>query len=229
MATKRKPFEPKPEAEASVASIAEAESFDGELTVNGKPIPPEFAHVINYAMTDQGQAEARAKDAARGMTPSGASVTRDAWDATLEHKAEAQVWDSFDPLEEAVAKVREPGMAYRFLSDRVTKRRGRCGWEAVAGKDGNAVTVAGMTLGKMPIEAADKRNAHYQQVGNEMLRDAAERYEEEQAKLIRQAKVKGLAPLRAGERLNDNHAHPGMVTPVGFQTSRGDYGGEQAG
>jgi hypothetical protein len=118
-------------------------------------------------------------------------------------------------------------MEYRFLSDRVSKRRGRRGWDAALDKDGKAVVVAGMTLGKMPTEAAEKRNAHYQEVGNEQLRDAAERYEEGQAKLIREAKVKGLAPLRAGEMLTDSHAHPGMVTPVGFTSSRG-LNGDQA-
>jgi hypothetical protein len=196
------------------------------LTVNGKPIPAEFAHLIHYAMTDQGQAEARALDARDGTKSSGVKVTSDAWDKTLERKADAQVWDSFDPLKEAVDSVREPGKVYRFLSDRVTKRRGTRGWEAVS-KDGAEVKVAGMTLCKMPEAAAEKRNAHYREIGDEMLRETAERYEEDQAKLIRAAKVKGLAPLRAGETLADNHAHPGMVTPVGFQTQRG-WDGEQA-
>lgn len=231
MATKRKPFEPKADAvinsNTDLSGVEEAESIERVLTVNGKPIPVEFAHLINFAMTDQGQAEARANDVKNGMKSSGARVTGDAWDKTLQRKTEAQVWDGFDPLKEAVDAVREPGMEYRFLSDRVTKRRGRRGWEAASDADGKPVVVAGMTLGKMSTEAAQKRNSHYQEVGNEMLRDAAERYEEGQTKLIREAKVKGLAPLRAGDTLTDSHAHPGMVTPVGFTSSRG-LDGDQA-
>ena len=69
MATKRKPFEPQPEP--VVSGVEEAEGIERVLTVNGKPIPVEFAHAITYAMTDQGQEEARAADLKNGMKSSG--------------------------------------------------------------------------------------------------------------------------------------------------------------
>src|SRR5437588_12426135 len=126
----RKPFVPKEQGPGAGDrdAIAEADAIDAPvvLTVNGKPIPAEFAHAITYSMTDQGQAEARAIDATRPK-PSGARVTGDAWDKTLARKADSEVWDSFDPLRDAVDQVREPGMAYRFLSDLNHKRRGRRG------------------------------------------------------------------------------------------------------
>jgi hypothetical protein len=223
MAT-RKPFTPKkPELEPTdAAAIAEAEGIDEQptLTVDGKPVPVEWAHLINYAMTDQGQAEARAKDATQRLKPSGIRFNSK-FDRDLEHKAGAEVWDSFDPLREAVDAVREPGMEYRFLSDRAVKRRGRRGWEPVIGKAGDPVKVADMVLGKMPVANVEQRNAHYRELGNEQLREAAERYETGQAKAIRDANVKGFSPLRAGEVVADNHEHPGMVIEAGVRTQRG--------
>lgn len=218
----RKPYEPKPEPEvapADAAAIAEAESIGAPpvLTVGGKPIPSDVAHLIPFANTDQGIAERQARPGPTAMV----EVVSDQWDKKLQRKEEAQPWDSFDPLTEAVDTVREPGMRYRFLSDRAHKRRGRRGWETVVGQDGKPVTVAGMTLAKMPEQAAERRNKHYRDLGNEQLKTAAEAYELEQTKTIRDARVKGFAPLRAGEVVVDNHAHPGMETEVGIQAQRG--------
>jgi hypothetical protein len=233
----RKPFQPKPLDEqlgagpaigvpiaGDAAAIAEAESIETDpkagWTVNGKPIPLEFAHLIDFKMTDQGIAEARAHDAAMPVKASGIRFNSK-FDRDLERKAGAEVWDSFDPLREAVDGVREPGMNYRFLSDRAVKRRGRRGWEPVIGENGDPVKVADMVLGRMPEEKAEQRNAHYREVGNERLRDAGEQYELDQAKAIRDAKVRGFAPLRAGETVADNHDHPGMVIETGVRTQRG--------
>ena len=230
----RKPFTPKPasapekslDEQLAQSAIAEAESIEEqvELTINGKPIPPEFAHAVVYSMTDQGKAEAQATDAL--TRPSGAQVLSGPWEKSLQRKADAEVWDGFDPLREAVDAVRQPGMDYRFISDRVLNRRGRRGWEPVTGKDGKPVKVAGMSLGTMPVESAERRNAHYQRVGNDQLETAAQEYELQQSKAIREAKVRGMAPLRVGEEVVDNHAHPGMVTPVGVQTVRGGVAAE---
>lgn len=230
---KRKAFEPKESAldaklaQTDAAAIAEADAIDEPriLHVSGKPIPPEFAHAITYQMTDEGQAEARAKDA-KGPKPSGVQVISGEFERQLERKADAQTWDSFDPLREAVDSVREPGMAYRFLADRSVKRRGRRGWEPVIVK-GDPVKVADMVLAKMPEAKAERRNAHYREIGNERLRDSAAQYEQDQAKAIRDANVKGFAPLRAGEVVADNHDHPGMVIEAGIRTTRGT-GGEVA-
>lgn len=220
MATRKsKPFAPKEET-APVSGVAEAESLEEKvvLTVDGVPIPPEFAHAIPYAMTDQGIAEREANGKPRAMV----SVVKDEWDQKLDRKAEAQPWDSFDPLSEAVDGVREPGMAYRFISDRVVNRRGRRGWEIAEDKKGQKIVVAGQTLGKMPIERAAKRNKHYQDAGNDALANAAEQYQLDQAKVIRDAKVRGMAPLRAGERVTDNHSHPGMSIETGIHATRGE-------
>lgn len=215
----RKPFQPKTD---TAAAIEEANSIDAPevLTVNGKPIPEAFAHLIHYDVTDQGIA-AKQQNGKLKATP-GVSIGRDAWEKTLDRKADAEVWDGFDPLKEAVDAVREPGMSYRFISDRVLNRRGRRGWEPANDQDGKAVKVAGMTLGKMPIERAERRNLHYQAVGNDQLQNAAQQYELDQTKLIRDAKVSGMSPLRAGERVKDNHQHPGMVMEAGVHVARGE-------
>jgi hypothetical protein len=231
---RRKPFEPKigesdPTLEAKLkvaASIEEAESIDAPevLTVNGHPVPVEFAHLIAREQTDQGIQEKAAQKAVNGKPKAtrGVSVGRGGFDKQLDRKADAEVWDGFDPLTEAVDTVREPGMSYRFISNRVLNRRGRRGWEPANDAEGKPVVVAGMTLGKMPTERAERRNRHYQDLANDQLQNAGQQYELDQAKLIRDAKVKGMAPLRVGERVNDNHQHPGMVTEAGVHVSRGE-------
>jgi hypothetical protein len=192
-----------PQPQDSPAVTDATVATEPQLTVNGKAIPEEFAHLINYAMTDQGQAEARALDAERGMKPSGVKVTGDAWDKSLDRRANAEPWDSFDAMREAVERVQEPGFSYRFLSPRVCDKRGTRAWEKVLDQNGREVKVGNLFLGRMPVERKEQRNKHYRDIGEEALRDAAQHYEETQAKLVRDANVGGLAPLRVGDRVQD--------------------------
>lgn len=224
----RKFTPPAPEdVPAAVTAAAPAADEPRVLHVNGKPVPPEWEHAIVYAMTDEGQAEARGRDRARGMTPSGVKVTADTFDKQLQRKANAEVWDSFDPLKEAVDQVREPGFSYRALSPRVVDKRGMRGWEKVLDKDGRDVKVANLFVARMPEERKEQRNAHYREIGEEALRDAAEQYEEGQAKLVKDAKVGGLAPLRVGDRVRDSE-DPDFGFQVGVSTHRGMPAGADA-
>ena len=217
-----------PPPPADPLEIAQAASNDGPscedvgaehavLTVNGKPIPPEFAHVISYRMTDQGIAEAAAN---RTHEPSGVEVTGDAWDKALQRRAEAETWDSFDPLVDAVAQVREPGFAYRAISPRVADKRGLRGWEKVLGKDGREQKVGNLFIGRMPIELQKRRNAHYARLGNEQLADSAQQYQLDQEKLVKDANVSGLAPLRVGDHVHDR-TNPDFSATIGVETQRG--------
>ena len=213
---------PAPQSDPAFAAVdAEiAANTPKVLTVNGKPIPEEFAHAISYAVTDQGIAEAKAN---RTHEPSGVEVTGDAWDKGLERRA-AEPWDSFDVLADAVATVREPGFAYRAISPRVADKRGMRGWEKVLDKDGKERKVGNLFIARMPVEMQQRRNRHYAQLGNEQLADAAQQYSLDQEKLVKDAGVSGLAPLRAGDHVQDR-TNPELSATIGIETQRGTRAG----
>ncbi len=224
MATKKPPVRKfTPPAPAEAAGGAEEPRV---LHVNGKPVPEEFSHLIAYSMTDEGQAEARLRDEATGNVPSGARVTGDAWDKGLDRRANAEPWDSFDPLNDAVKSVQEPGFSYRALSLRVCDKRGLRGWEPVLDKDNRQVKVGSLFLSRMPVELKEKRNAHYREIGEEALRTAEEQYAVDQEKLVRDANVRGLAPLRVGEHVRDRE-DPDLAASIGVHSQRGALGAER--
>jgi hypothetical protein len=194
----------------SEADKWEQKPADRVLTVNGKPIPPEFAHVIPFAHTDQGIAESQADGRPRAVT----SVVRDEFSKKIDAYG-AQPWDSGDPLTGVVDAVREPGFSYKALSPRVIEKRGMRGFEIVPGaRFGN------MPIGRMPIKVARERNEHYRREGQDALDQAVEQYAVDQEKLIRDGKVTGLAPLRPGDVLQDAR-NPERAASIGHTSSRG--------
>jgi hypothetical protein len=191
-----------------------------EWLVNGKRIPDHLAHLINFDMTDQGIAHSKAT---RKTPEPVVEMLSDAWDKTLARKGDAEPWDSFDPLTEAVDRVREPGFTYRALSTRVCDKRSTRGWEKVLDKDGRDVKVGNLFIAKMPIERAEKRNAHYRAISEDAVREAAEQYAVGQEKIVRDAGVGGLAPLRVGDTVSDRE-NPSLSTSIGIDTRRGTTG-----
>jgi hypothetical protein len=188
---------------------------NGRLTVNGNPVDPMFEHAIPYANTDQGRYEANFGK----PEPSGVKVTRDAWDGMLDQRVN-EPWSQHDPLSAEVDRVRKPGTKYRFLSPRVCDKASTRGWQKTLDKDGREVKVGNLFLGEMPVEMAERRNAHYREVGNDDLRKAEENYTLEQERSIRNSGSKGLAPLRRGELLQD-HRDPEHGASIGFEQTRG--------
>jgi hypothetical protein len=186
------------------------------LTVNGKPIPEAFAHAIPFDHTDQGIAAKQNNGKPRAMV----EFTRDAWDKKMDQRAGAsEPWESEDPLQEAVDKVKQPGMAYRFLSPRVISKRGLRKYELVTDRKGNEIKVANMVLGTMPIELQNKRAKHYQDIGNEDLNSAKENLQVLQEQITRDNPGVGDATLRDGTRLRDHSS--GDVHEVGLTRTRG--------
>lgn len=190
------------------------------LTVNGKPLPEGFEHVIPFSATDQGIAERAAKGPVACV-----QIVADAWDKTLAHRAQAEPWDSYDPLTEAVDQVREPGFSYRLLSDRVIKRRSLRGWKPCA-VNGDRVKVGDLFVAKMPTHLKERRDAYYRAIGDEQLANAADNYRLDQEKTVRDGGVVGEAmPLPIGSQVKDS-ADPSLAASIGVETRRGTAGAE---
>lgn len=199
------------------------ESNERVLTVNGSPIPLHLEHLIPYEKTDQGRAELEARNA--GKPKARVQVIADEWDKMIAKRENATaVWDSPDPMKDAVDSVREPGMSYKFLSPRHIQKKGLRKFEIVT-QNGEPVRVGDMVLGKMPEAVKERRNAHYQAIGNDDLAAVEAQY---RADLERAVRDGGLSRdqaqdslLRSGDELHD-HRNPERGAKVGFRISRGE-------
>lgn len=161
-------------------------------------------------------------------------IVRDEFDGAIQARMDAadgkiEPWLSPDPLKDAVARVPNPNMRRRLLSARVIKRRGMRGWEPVKDKKGDLVKVGDMFLGEMPMERAVKRNAHYQEQGNALIRDAEASHQQTVEKLQKDAAKLGLqvVPLQQGDvvsgaGLAQFTGKPGPTTAIGYEVRRGN-------
>jgi hypothetical protein len=211
-------------AEENDGDVLTPQESNGEraLTVNGKPIPLEFAHLIAFEATDQGIAEREA--ALEGKPRACVQFISDEWDKTLQQReAATSTWDSPDPMRDAIESVREPGMAYKFLSPRVTAKKGLRRYEVVH-KNGEPVKVGEMVLGAMPEDLRRKRNAHYQAIGNDDLRQVEQQYQADLHKAVRDGGLSQgealQAILRSGDELHD-HRNPDRGAQIGVRITRG--------
>jgi hypothetical protein len=189
----------------------------GKPTVDGRPIPADFEHVIPYAATDQGRWErSQGKE-----KPNGVKVTGDAWDRMIEERRD-QPWAASDPIQEAIDTFGEKGFRYRAMSPMVCEQRGMRGWEPVKKENGDHVKIGGMFLGRMPEHVAEQRNAHYRSIGNEQLKNAAENLQIDQERVIRDAgkQGRGITPLRPGTSLTDSR-DSARAAVVGVESVRG--------
>jgi hypothetical protein len=186
------------------------------LTVNGNPIPEAFAHAIPFAHTDQGIAERQNNGKPRAMV----EFTRDAWDKKMDQRAAAtEPWEAEDPLLEAVDAVKQPGMAYRFLSPRVISKRGMRKYEVVTDGKGNEIKVGNMVLGTMPEDMQARRAKHYQDKGNEDLNNAQENLRVAQEQINRDNPEIGDTTLADGDRLKNYGT--GDIHETGITRTRG--------
>ena len=186
-----------------------------------------MAHVaLARANTDEGIAERQEKLRAEGRLGDGrVKVTADAWDKTITARQDAcngdlEPWEAPDPMREQVDRVREPGMAYRFLSERVIQHRGMRKWHPVTDEKGNHVKVGNQFLAKMPEELAEKRNRYYRDKSSNRVRTIAESYRERQERLIRDARTMGLEVMHPGEA-GDGY-DPDLARTGGIAIHRGN-------
>jgi hypothetical protein len=213
---------------ASIKKSSHPKRAEAVLTVGGKPIPVAVQHLIPYANTDQGIEEAnRGRVLEKGA---GVQVIRaEGFDAAMEHRRDAgdgkiDIFTAPDPLKEAIDKVREPGFKFKALSPRVIEHRGLRGFEVCRDpKTGQAVSMANMVVGRMPVEVAEQRNKHYRDLGNSALQESEQHFKAQQEQLIRARGGVGLSVLNPGESLHgaDLGGQDRDVT-VGLRSQRGN-------
>jgi hypothetical protein len=208
MATKKRP-----QTEPEVVIPPES-----EWTLNGLPIPEEARHLILFAMTDQGRAQANA-----GKVKARVQMVSDEFERNL-HRIEDSVmpWEAENPIQAAIDKVRDPKLEYHLLSDRVVSREGTRGWEPVKTAEGQLVKVGNMTLAAMPKAMFAKREAHFKGLANDALRGEQEDFQVKQAKLLRDEGIPASAggALAPGEILHawDSESQ----TAIGLHSSVGN-------
>lgn len=80
-----------------------------------------------------------------------------------------------------------PDKEFRFLSNRdsVIKSRGRRGYQDVKGADGKTVGVAGMSLGWIPKDEADRRRKSKLDAATNMLETKEAQFKEDASKVLR--------------------------------------------
>lgn len=188
------------------------------LTVNGEPIPAEFAHAIPYGNTDQGIAEFNDQEFVRDDAGQ-VKIIADEFDQTIRARTDAvEPYEMPDPMKEIVEAHVKPGFRGRFLAPRVIEKRGLRGYEIVKNDKGDPIRLANMVLGVMPEEKARRRNKYYQQQGEDRLRKATEQFQEGQERLS--SATEGVRPLVAGETVQDHQTH--QVAQIGLRSSRGN-------
>ena len=110
------------------------------------------------------------------------------------------------PMEEAVEKYGQPGMSAKFLSEFVIGVRGLRGYEIVKNEHGDPVKVGTPVMGQIPERMAAARREHWARESDDMVREAAEQFEDAAARAIRDGGRGGISVLRDGEGVTSNAA-----------------------
>jgi antitoxin (DNA-binding transcriptional repressor) of toxin-antitoxin stability system len=162
------------------------------LTVGGKPIPPDVAHLIPYGNTDQGIAEAAAAKVASGKvdpTLPRISVGDGPFEKSLQQHAESiQPWEVTDPI--AVAKRRVPDAEHKhfhlFKGGEGTNQHAiDAGFVIERDKDGREIKIASMVMGSMPLSKWEQRERFFADEAADAYKAEVETYMENQNKLAR--------------------------------------------
>lgn len=110
------------------------------------------------------------------------------------------------PMEEAVMRYGTPGMAPKFLSERCIGVLGYRGYVIVKDERGDPVKVGTLIMGEIPLRMAETRRRHYADLSDEEVREAAEQFEDQAARAIRDGGGGGITVLGQGERVRSNAA-----------------------
>ena len=110
------------------------------------------------------------------------------------------------PMEEAVERYGSPGMATKFLSERCIGVLGLRGYELVKNEKGEVVKVGTLMMGEIPERMAHARRLHWARESDDAVREAAEQFEDEAARAIRNGRGGGISVLRDGEGVTSNAA-----------------------
>ena len=162
---------------------------------------------VPVAYTDEGVA---ARSEGKLQATPGVKITKDSWYKTLEA--------GYNPVQEAIAQYKEPGYAYRGISEMVCEKRGMRGWEPVYDKNGKAIMAGDVRLARMPQDEADARNRHFRKIGNESIQGVTEQHAELSAKASRDSNG-AITPMNQGDMIQD---YSGRLQPTGITTTRGN-------
>jgi hypothetical protein len=110
------------------------------------------------------------------------------------------------PMEEAVQRYGQPGMAAKFLSERCIGVLGLRGYELVKDERGDVVKVGTLMMGQIPERMAAARREHWARESDNAVQEAAEQFEDSAARAIRDGGRGGISVLRDGEGVNANAA-----------------------
>jgi hypothetical protein len=110
------------------------------------------------------------------------------------------------PMEEAVQRYGQPGMAAKFLSERCIGVLGLRGYELVKDERGEVVKVGTLMMGQIPERMAEARRRHWAKESDDAVREAAEQFEDSAARAIRDGGRGGISVLRDGEGVSANAA-----------------------
>jgi hypothetical protein len=110
------------------------------------------------------------------------------------------------PMEEAVMRYGTPGMAPKFLSERCIGVLGFRGYVIVKDERGDPVKVGTLIMGEIPLRMAEARRRHFSDMSDQEVREAAEQFEDQAARAIRDGGASGFSVLGQGERVRSNAA-----------------------
>ena len=162
------------------------------LTVGGKPLSGDLAHLIPYRNTDQGIAEHNAKLEAEGRLSDGrVRLKVDAEDNRLAaYDDEDTPYGKGSPLAETAAEYRRsnPDKAVRFLSEMQMSKTGKRGFEFVNDKDGKPLQVGDLKLASIPRHVADSRRRTAIQESRDAISQKVEEFQVNTEQVNREAR-----------------------------------------
>jgi hypothetical protein len=100
----------------------------------------------------------------------------------------------------------EPGMSYRFLSERCVAVLGMRGYVFVKDENGQVAKAGTLMLAKIPMAIAAGRSRHYRDQSMQLVKDAEEEYLAKTEQVLREAGrvAAGSRPLRSSEVVHGN-------------------------
>jgi hypothetical protein len=144
-------------------------------------LPEAVQQAARWDWTDEGIAE---RNAGRTGTP-GVAVGAEPADKAVQERRDnlrerKNSYEARDPMKDVADAHALPGMRPKFLSARNVRDGGGSGdYEVVRDSNGDPVKYKGMLLGHVAEEVAQARNKHFQERGNQMIRQVKDKYQQE--------------------------------------------------
>jgi hypothetical protein len=126
------------------------------------------------------------------------------------------------PLEDAVRRYGNPGMAPKFLSKRCIDALGMRGYRIVIDEHGDPVRVGTLIMGEIPIQVAERRRLKAAELSNDAVREQEEAYVAAQSRFLASTGAVGVGsrPLEHGETLVGNASEPRDPVSMGVRFER---------